>query len=137
MDDINPNDLAAPCGIYCAACRRYSGTRICRGCRMDSRHNKCDIYECCVAQSGRKFCYQCEYFPCERLREFTRSDPGTSFAHHRHIAIENLVSIRENGLENWVESMDRHTRSGEYAINRRNDDGMPDESPCPCKKNPA
>lgn len=132
MSTMDINSFASPCGIYCVACPRYAERRLCRGCRLDSRHDTCDIYECCVTQGGKSFCFECECFPCERLKAFARHGAGKNHAHFRHVAIENLESIRRDGVKRWTERMDGLILSGEYAIERKNGRGEPDTAPCPC-----
>jgi hypothetical protein len=85
-----------------------------------------------VNLGGKKFCHECDCFPCERIKEFTRFHPGKRFAHFRHVAIENLVKIRDLGLNAWIEEMNRCVLSGEYAIQVKNESGRIDTSPCPC-----
>lgn len=133
--DMHGDDLtryASPCGIYCLACPKFKDQQTCRGCRQDGRHNHCDIYDCCVNLGGKKFCHECDCFPCERIREFARFHPGKRFAHFRHVAIENLIKIRELGLKEWIEEMNRSILSGDYAIQVKNGNGRIDMSPCPC-----
>ncbi len=127
------NAIISPCGIYCGACPRYRDTAVCRGCRCDGRHDKCDIYECCVVMGGKDFCYECDCFPCERLINFTRYNPGKSFAHFRHIAIENLNRIRLIGPGEWAREMEIRCAAGEYTISGKNRNGDLDTSPCPCE----
>jgi hypothetical protein len=96
---MNKNDiinLLSPCGIYCAECPNHCEVKSCAGCRSDSRHEKCDIYECCSAVGGKNFCFECDSFPCERLREFTCFHPGKNFAHFRHSAVTNLGRKRSD-----------------------------------------
>lgn len=75
------NNLAAPCGIYCGACRQYllwkkdlleeRGYKIgCKGCRV--RNKKCTfIRRDCPALRKKEleFCYECENFPCQKLQK--------------------------------------------------------------------
>ena len=83
---------------------------------------------------GMDFCYECEYFPCERLREFANFNPGKSFAHFRHIAIENLKRVREVGYEKWAREMHDKVLSGAYTILKKDPSGKLDYSPCSCVK---
>jgi hypothetical protein len=48
------------------------------------------------------------------------------------VAIENLVMIRDLGLNAWIEEMNRRVLSGEYAIQVKNGNGRIDMSSCPC-----
>lgn len=132
MNGKRASAIVSPCGIYCGACPRYRDTAVCRGCRSDGRHDKCDIYECCVVMGGKNFCHECDCFPCERLITFSRYNPGKSFAHFRHIAIDNLERIRLIGPEEWAREMELLSSRGEYSISSKNPDGELDTSPCPC-----
>lgn len=132
MQGKQPSAIVSPCGIYCGACPRYRDTAVCRGCRCDGRHDKCDIYECCVVMGGKNFCHECDCFPCERLQSFTRYNPGKSFAHFRHIAIDNLKRIRLTGPDEWAREMEIRSNGGGYSISGKNPDGDLDTSPCPC-----
>jgi hypothetical protein len=124
---------SSPCGIYCIACPKYKDRNSCRGCRLDARHDKCDIYCCCVTVGGYDFCYECDCFPCQRLVDFTGFNPGKNFAHFRHIAIENLERIKEVGLYVWIEEMNKKALFGEYSINTKDTDGRLDQSACKCR----
>ncbi len=123
---------ASPCGLYCLACPKYRDLHTCRGCRLDGRHDRCDIFDCCVTLGGKQFCFECDCFPCERLRSFTLFHPGKNFAHYRHIAIVNLEKMRDLGIKAWVEEMNRAILSGEYKIQGKSCNGRIDLSPCSC-----
>lgn len=42
----------------------------CRGDRMVHWSPECGILRCCVDEKGLGFCYKCDKFPCEQLREW-------------------------------------------------------------------
>ena len=134
MTIMDKKSLASPCGIFCAACPRFYKYGICKGCRVDTMHDGCEIYDCCVQLGGMDFCFECTLFPCERLKKFASYHPGENFAHYRHIAIENLLKIKEIGVDNWYVVMNQKFLHGEYGIQQRNPDGSFDTSPCPCCK---
>jgi hypothetical protein len=46
--------------------------------------------------------------------------------------IDNLLKIKEIGIENWYIIMNQKFMHGEYGIQQRNPDGSFDTSPCPC-----
>ncbi|HOJ29915.1 MAG TPA: DUF3795 domain-containing protein [Spirochaetota bacterium] len=129
---MNKKDLASPCGIFCAACPRFYKYGICKGCRADTFHDACEIYDCCVRIGGMEFCFECDLFPCQRLKTFSNYHPGENFAHYRHIVIDNLLKIKEIGVENWYVIMNQKFMQGEYGIQQRNPDGSFDISCCPC-----
>lgn len=72
MDKI----MIAPCGMNCAICLGHlREKRKCLGCNIDSPNKrlscqKCRIKNCEVIQnSEKKLCYECEKFPCARLKQ--------------------------------------------------------------------
>lgn len=99
--------------MYCFVCPRFKTEHICRGCLCDARHNTCDIYECCVELGGKRFCFECEYFPCERLNDFVQYNHDKKFAHFRHRAIDNLRQMKEVGPECWLQEINQHMRKDE------------------------
>jgi len=104
------NNLAAPCGIYCGACRSYlllkkgllkergykSG---CKGCRV--KHKKCAfIRRDCPAlwKNEIDFCYECDKFPCQKLE---RLDSHYQEKYSVNM-IGNLKRIKEIKVEKWL-----------------------------------
>ena len=93
--------LIAPCGMNCGICLGYLRDKNkCPGCWFNNEHknksrNKCIIKNCeLLAKTDSKFCYDCEKYPCTRLKQLYnryRTNFGMSM-------IENLEFIRENGL---------------------------------------
>ncbi len=124
--------FSSPCGIYCVACVNFTEKLTCKGCRNDPRHEQCEIYECCVKQGGKLFCFECGEFPCERIKEFVDYHPGKKFAHYRHIAIKNLYAIKDQGLEIWADSMENFIRQGSYIVTCNNDGDDVIIKPCAC-----
>jgi len=112
MQNIDPQ-LIAPCGMNCAICSgylayknqpRFKGMMAhCRGCRP--RNKQCAFVKKRCADNLKllhgevNFCFECDCFPCEALKRLDakyRRDFGMSM-------IDNLVEIRENGLEKFIE----------------------------------
>ncbi len=52
----------------------------------------------CAQNRNKKYCFQCEDFPCEILNEF--SSDGIS--HHKR-TVENLKRMKEIGINAWIE----------------------------------
>ena len=47
----------------------------CEGCRGDRANHwsaDCWILECCVDDKGLESCYECEDFPCQRLKDWAK-----------------------------------------------------------------
>jgi hypothetical protein len=106
----SPEDLVAPCGMYCALCSGYlalkndvkrKGVRIpyCQGCRP--REKKCAFLKkrCNLLLNHTvHFCFECNDFPCEHLKHMDsryRTLFRTSF-------IENLRYIEKKGMEHFL-----------------------------------
>lgn len=98
---IDPN-MIAPCGINCTLCRAHTRDKqTCPGCRGDDALKMksclaCHIINCEVMRESRfEFCYQCDKFPCDRIKHLDkryRAKYGTS-------VIENLSTIQQNGMD--------------------------------------
>ncbi len=108
---MSEKNLAAPCGVYCGACRSYllfkknlfeekgykSG---CNGCRI--RNKKCSYIkrDCALIRKNEiEFCYECNTFPCsnlKRLDEMYSKRYGVS-------QIKNLKRLQEVGFEQWIQ----------------------------------
>ncbi len=100
-------DLIAPCGMNCALCMGYLREKnTCAGCRMgdDGKAKSClacTIRRCETPRSNTSgFCFECDAYPCARLRRL-----DTRYrTKYRMSMLENLESIRDSGVEIFVES---------------------------------
>jgi hypothetical protein len=102
--------LIAPCGMNCALCAGYlalkndlksKGIKLinCPGCRP--RNKKCAFLKghCSKLSNGKvTFCFECASFPCNRLRTIDKRYRSR----YRMSMIENLNSIKENGMEKFL-----------------------------------
>lgn len=118
---ITDDNLAAPCGIYCAECPVHKAkddpkmqealtargmkkeSVPCPGCRAIKGNcpaigGICETYTC-VNEHGVEFCFECGDFPCAKLNP--ASDRAAILPHN--IKIFNLCFIKEKGLEKWLE----------------------------------
>lgn len=98
-------ELIAPCGMNCGICMAYlRKERRCLGCRIDdpskfASRTRCVIRNCeAVKTSESGFCFECENYPCKRLRQLDKRY-RTKYAMSM---IENLESIRKTGLPAFV-----------------------------------
>ncbi len=112
------SDLVAPCGMNCALCASYQaqinsvqakGIRMpgCAGCRP--RNKKCAfLKKRCGNLLNEKvtFCFECEGFPCERLKTIDRRYKSR----YRTSLISNLVFIKENGMARFLEFQEKTWR---------------------------
>jgi hypothetical protein len=97
--------MIAPCGMNCGLCIGHlREKKRCPGCNGDDAEKPkvcvvCRIRHCeNMGAREKKFCFQCDKFPCARLRQLDkryRTKYGMSM-------IENLESLRELGLERFV-----------------------------------
>ena len=100
-------ELIAPCGMDCGACSRHLRAKdSCDGCRSEASVKPkycavCRIRNCeTLGAGGADFCFECEKFPCARLRQLDkryRTRYGMSM-------IENLGAIRDRGLASFIAS---------------------------------
>ncbi len=110
--------LVAPCGMDCGVCSHYlaydrkiprrTGHIIhCAGCRP--RGKECAFLKGSCQRLARReveFCFQCDDFPCERLKALDRryrTRYGTSL-------IGNLERIRDVGIEAFLNEQLRRYR---------------------------
>ena len=98
--------MIAPCGMNCGLCIGHMREkRKCPGCRAidaykSSYGRECYIRSCQILKNNNwKYCSgKCEKYPCTRLKNLDkryRTRYGMSM-------IENLSSIKKNGLEVFV-----------------------------------
>jgi len=107
---MNP-DLIAPCGMNCALCISHFGfimsgekRESCPGCRIRNKNCTWVKKGCDNLSKGLvKFCYECEKFPCERLKKLDssyRKKYGMSM-------VDNLKKIEKIGIKKFVESEEK------------------------------
>jgi len=82
-----------------------SQTEPCKGCRFGggwSWWQDCPVRSCCT-QKGVDFCYQCEDFPCRRLK----TEP---LLERKEAMIEANDQIKRIGIENYTEQLKERYR---------------------------
>ncbi len=110
--DIN---IAAPCGIYCGACRQYllkkkdlleerGYKQGCDGCRIRNK-NCAFIRRDCSALRKKEFdfCYECKDFPCDNLEKIDL----TYQERYSVNMVGNLKRIKEIGTEKWLREQEK------------------------------
>jgi hypothetical protein len=98
-------NLIAPCGINCGTCIGYLRDKNkCYGC-LPPAENKpktrllCRIKNCeHLAKTSSKFCYDCEIFPCNRMKHL---DKRYQSKYHTSL-IQNLITIKEIGITKYL-----------------------------------
>lgn len=104
-------ELIAPCGMNCGLCANYLAMQYdlkkrgfhksyCPGCRPRGENciymrQKCDL----LGEGLIGFCYECADYPCRRLKAL---DKRYRTFYHMSM-IENLVFIKEHGIESFLE----------------------------------
>jgi hypothetical protein len=96
----------APCGMNCGTCMAYlRENNRCPGCRVISSDKNVSVQRCIIIKcmylekTESKFCYECEKYPCRRLKQLNKrysTKYGTSF-------FENLSIIKEKGIDEFLE----------------------------------
>lgn len=115
-------DSIAPCGMNCAVCRaRLREKNTCGGCHTITEGRQKTLVNCklrtCTKRTGG-YCFDCEEFPCARLKQLDkryRTKYGMS-------EIENLIFIRDSGIEKFVEKENKRwvTEEGIYCVHDKN-----------------
>lgn len=103
-------EMIAPCGLDCSLCKRaLAQTDPCAGCRGSDEHKPafcssgCGIILCRRRkENGYVFCDECPDFPCDDVME--KEHRYTSKYPLCESPLQNLRSIRENGMEAFLES---------------------------------
>ena len=119
--DSHEMNLAAPCGMYCGACRHYLAREKglleewglksgCEGCRIRNKNCVWVRKGCVLLRKNQiAFCYECGDFPCAKLEKLDESysrDYNISF-------IDNLLRIKEVGAEQWLDEQKHRWRCSE------------------------
>lgn len=102
MNDVS---LIAPCGLNCGLCLAYLRTKNhCHGCRGEDHGipaycRKCIIRNCeLLSQTKSKFCYECEKYPCKRLKQLDKR-----YRTRYHVSLlENLEFIKNKGADKFL-----------------------------------
>ena len=104
-------ELIAPCGMNCGVCSSYLAMQIdlntkgfrrtyCAGCLPRGKNCAFMKAHCDLVGKGLvRFCYECSDFPCRRLKAL---DKRYRTKYHMSM-IENLVFIKEHGIEDFLE----------------------------------
>jgi len=115
-DATKKENLVAPCGLYCGACRAVlstqegnaapkSGSKMpsmeCDGClgggRVLAHVTKCAIRECAASKTKSRRCSECAEFPCSRITDFNNDG-----AQHHSEVLANLRQLRTMGIKDWT-----------------------------------
>jgi len=96
------------CGLYCGTCPEYPAH--CEGCLSDRVAPHCagcpNGFRRCAKEKKVTWCFQCQDFPCQRLKDFTNSHIVNGILHHANV-IDDLQNMKERGIEQWVKKQER------------------------------
>lgn len=100
------NSLIAPCGMNCGTCIGYLREKNkCNGCWSDTGSKPksctlCFVKNCDnLANTKSKFCYECESFPCKRIKQLDKR----YMTKYRTSFIQNLLLIKAKGISKFLE----------------------------------
>ncbi|NHJ22625.1 MAG: DUF3795 domain-containing protein [Candidatus Lokiarchaeota archaeon] len=111
---MSEKNLAAPCGMYCGACRSYlilkknlleeKGRKNgCKGCRIRNKNCSFIKKDCALIRKNEiDFCFECDSFPCSNLQRID----GRYSERYNVSFIQNLKRIQEIGFERWLEEQE-------------------------------
>ncbi|MBN2117149.1 MAG: DUF3795 domain-containing protein [Anaerolineales bacterium] len=105
MTSLTKISLIAPCGMDCGICMAYVRDKNkCPGCRARDRNEpvsvaRCKIKNCATfKRSKSKFCFECETFPCGRLKHLDKRYRTK----YNMSMIENLKTIKTIGIRKFL-----------------------------------
>ena len=113
MESVNKISLIAPCGMNCGLCVSYLSMkyelkkegfrkRYCSGCRPRGKNCTFMKKHCDLLGKGLvRFCYECEKFPCSRLKDLDKryrtkyheKDRGTFHLSYFKSSFYNSISL--------------------------------------------
>lgn len=124
MDYEKKVDLIAPCGINCRTCiayqfgehdfnkrgfhKKYCDGCIPRGGTCTHMGDSCELLRKGSKDGGVRFCFECEKFPCKRLKSL---DKRYSTKYNTSV-INNLNFIKNNGMNAFLEKEDDKWKCG-------------------------
>ena len=82
----------------------------CESCRINPNWKDCPVY-LCAKEKNLAGCWECESFPCEKLKNVWKNHP-------EYLA-KFVRTVREQGIEKWVERMENLYKEGKDFLGRR------------------
>lgn len=87
------------CGVFCGGCPMYvKAKKPCPGAEINSKRCEgCKTFHLCCQSRGITHCYQCNTFPCYKLKGFAKRwlKYGQNF-------VENQQLLKEQGEESFL-----------------------------------
>jgi hypothetical protein len=104
--------LEGYCGLYCGACPDLLETKAgtaqnkCCGCKSKINNpgwcSKCNL-KACAKDKKIEFCFQCNEYPCEKLKYFIND---INYPYHKEVP-HYMKMIEKEGKDIWLEKMKR------------------------------
>lgn len=104
MKRVPDEQCASICGLFCGACPAYPDQ--CHGCFSDFVRDGCKncathgFLDCAAAHHVTR-CFECSDFPCEKLKEFSRTPIINGICNHADV-IPDSIRMKEVGVSQWV-----------------------------------
>ena len=112
------------CGIDCGLCPRFytDGDSICPGClgpNFTEQHPPCAIAKCCFFEKKLEACGLCENFPCDRYKNWEKTEKD-SFVTHKRI-FHNQNFIKTHGLQEFIKEQKIRIKLLKILLEKYND----------------
>ena len=108
------NQLLSLCGLNCGLCPMFLGT-YCGGC--GNGNQSCRIAKCSLEHGEVEYCYECNYYPCEKYQHIDEYD---SFITHRRQK-SDLKKAQSIGIEQYNFEQKEKIRILSYLLSNYND----------------
>lgn len=108
------NQLFSLCGLNCGLCPMLLGN-YCGGC--GNGNQSCRIARCSLEHGGIEYCYECEYYPCEKYQSIDEYD---SFITHRRQK-SDLQRAQSIGIERYNLEQQEKIQILSYLLSNYND----------------
>lgn len=105
MKIILNEKCASICGLFCGACPSFPVE--CHGCLSDFVREGCrncadnGFMDCAIAYNVTR-CYECDEFPCDKLREFSTKPIINGICNHTNV-IPDSLRMKEVGVSQWIQ----------------------------------
>ena len=104
MRRIPDEKCASICGLFCGACPSFPDE--CHGCFSDFVREGCrgcadhGFLDCATSHNVTR-CYECDEFPCTKLKEFSTKPVINGICNHANV-ISDSLRMKEVGISQWI-----------------------------------
>lgn len=105
MPEVIDNNMLAPCGINCKVCYKHlHPKKSCQGCFLGEENKPEHCKKCaiiiCEKRKGIKYCYECEDFPCKRMKYQEKSYS----TRYKVSPFQNLSIVKKLGIHEFMKT---------------------------------